>query len=90
MFGPGTPSQQVGSTVAVEDDGSPGRRFRLQGHSEAMVRVGVVTRVSLADVVGHLKTIDDRLREATNGLFEVRLDQVQGCGPASLGDSDTT
>jgi|TARA_B100001079_G_scaffold86524_1_gene74428 hypothetical protein len=55
-----------------------------------MVRVGVVTRVSLADVVGHLKTIDDRLREATNGLFEVRLDQVQGCGPASLGDSDTT
>ena len=72
MFGPGTPSQQVGSTVAVEDDGSPGRRFRLQGHSEAMVRVGVVTRVPLA-----------------NALFEERLDRVQGCGPASLGDSDT-
>jgi len=55
-----------------------------------MVRVGVVTRVSLADVVGHLKTIDDRLREATNALIGGRLEQVQGCGPASLGDSDTT
>ena len=55
-----------------------------------MVRVGVVTRVSLADVVGHLKTIDDRLREATNALIEVRLDQVQGRGPISLEDSDTT
>lgn len=90
MSGLGTPSQQVGSTVAAEDDGSPGRQFRPRGHGDAMVRVGVVTRVSLADVVGHLKTIDDRLREATNALIEVRLDQVQGCGPASLGDSDTT
>ena len=57
---------------------------------EAMVRVGVVARISLADVVGHLETVDDRLREVTNALIEVRLDQVRGCGPASLGDSDTT
>ena len=55
-----------------------------------MVRVGVVARISLADVVGHLETVDDHLREATNALFEERLDRVQGCGPASLGDSDTT
>ena len=27
-----------------------------------MVRVGVVARISLADVVGHLETVDDRLR----------------------------
>ena len=43
-----------------------------------MVRVGVVARISLADVVGHLETVDDRLREVTNALIEVRLDQVQG------------
>ena len=55
-----------------------------------MVRGGVVTRISLADVVGHLETVDDRLREVTNALIEVRLDQVRGCGPASLEDSDTT
>ena len=55
-----------------------------------MVRVGVVARISLADVVGHLETVDDRLREVTNALIEVRLAPVQGCGAASLGDSAPT
>jgi 6-phosphofructokinase 1 len=71
----------VAAIDAVHDDGL-GDMVALQA--------GVVTRVPLADVVGHLKTVDDRLWEVANALFEARLDRVQGCGPASSRESDTT
>ena len=40
------------------------------------VRVEVVTRVLMADVVDHLKTVDDRLWDVADALFEERLGRV--------------
>jgi hypothetical protein len=44
------------------------------------LQAGLITRVPLADVMGHLKTVDDRLWDVANALFEARLD---GRPPAS-------
>ena len=38
------------------------------------LQAGHITRVSLADVMGHLKMVDDRLWDVANALFEARLD----------------
>jgi hypothetical protein len=38
------------------------------------LQAGVITRVSLADVMGHLKGVDDGLWDTANALFEARLD----------------
>ena len=38
------------------------------------LQAGLITRVPLADVMGHLKTVDDRLWDVANALFEARLD----------------
>jgi hypothetical protein len=38
------------------------------------LQAGLITRVSLADVMGHLKMVDDRLWDVANALFEARLD----------------
>ena len=44
------------------------------------LQAGVITRVSLDDVMGHLKGVDDGLWDTANALFEARLD---GRGSAS-------
>ena len=38
------------------------------------LQAGLIIRVPLADVMGHLKTVDDRLWDVANALFEARLD----------------
>ena len=49
--------------------------------SMVALQAGAITTVPLADVVGHLKTVDDRLWDTANTLFEARLDGTTGGPP---------
>ncbi len=66
----------VAAIDAVHDDGL-GDMVALQA--------GVITRVPLAEVMGHLKGVDDRLWDTANALFEARLygHPLAGDGSAS-------
>ena len=50
------------------------------------LQAGLITRVPLADVMGHLRAVDDRLWDVANALFEARLDGRSTAG----GDSGST
>ena len=67
----------VAAIDAVHEDGL-GDMVALQA--------GLITRVPLADVMGHLRAVDDRLWDVANALFEARLDGRSTAG----GDSGST
>jgi 6-phosphofructokinase 1 len=67
----------VAAIDAVHEDGL-GDMVALQA--------GLITRVSLADVMGHLRAVDDRLWDVANALFEARLD---GGSTSSQADTAT-